>query len=75
MRMQRSTKRRRRPFTIDTSEDDHSRSMIRFGSTILASSSFLESYALDGMVLTWFSNCSMADRYSSPTSNLVDNSR
>ena len=53
-RMRQSTKRRRRPFTTDTSDDDHSRSTTRFGSAILASSSFLGSYALDGMVITCF---------------------
>ena len=74
-RTQRSTRRRRRPFTTDTSDDDHFRSTTRSGSTILTSSSFLRSYALDAMVLTWFWNCSMADRYSSPASNPVNNSR
>ena len=32
-------------------------------------------YALDKMVHTWFWNCSMADWYSSPTSNPIDNLR
>ena len=71
----RSKKRRWRLFTIDTSDDDHFRSTTWSGSTIPTSSSFLGSYALDGMVLTWFWSCSMADRYSSSTSNPVNNSR
>ena len=74
-RTQRSTKRRRTPFMTDTFDDDHSRSMIRSGSTILALSSFIGSYALDGIVLTWFWSCSMADLYSFLTSNPADNSR
>ena len=74
-RTRRSIKRRRTPFTTDTSNNDHFRSTTTSSSTILASSSFLGSYALDGMVHKRFWNCSMADRYSSSTSNLVDNSR
>ena len=74
-RTQRSTRRRWRPFTTNTSADDHSRSTTRSGSTILTSSSFLGNYALDGIVHTWLWNSSMTDRYSSLTSNLVDNSR
>ena len=74
-RARRSAKRRRRLFMIDTSDDDHSRSTTRPSSTILTSSSFLGSYTLDGIVHTWFWSCSMADQYSSLTSNPVDNSR
>ena len=47
-------KKRPRPSMTDTSDDDHSRSTTRSGSTIRASSSSLESCAPDGMVLTWF---------------------
>ena len=75
MRTWRSTRRRPRPFMTDRSDDDHFRSMTRSGSIIRASSSFLASYTPDGMVLTWLWNCLMADRYSSPTSHPVENSR
>ena len=74
-RTRRSTRRRRRRFTIDTSDDNHFRSTTRYGSTILSLSSFLGSYTPDGMVLTWFWNYSMADRYSSLSLNLIKNSR
>ena len=50
----RCTRRRPRPSTTDISDDDHSRSTTRFGSTTRASSSSLESCAPDGMVPMWF---------------------
>ena len=61
-RMWQSTKRRRRPFMTDTSDDDHFRSMTSSDSTIRASSSFLGSYALDGMVRTWWRTTPVATK-------------
>ena len=49
------------------SREELFRSTIRSSSTILALSSFLGSCARDGMVNMWFSSCSRADPYSSPT--------
>ena len=72
---QRYTRRRPRPSTTDISDDDHSRSATRSGSTIPASNSSLESCAPDGMVPIWFWNCSMVEQYSSPIIKSVDNSR
>ena len=74
MRTRRSTRKRPRPSMTDTSDDDHSRSATRSGSTIPASNSSLESCAPDGMVPIWFWNCSTAEQYSSLILRPVDNS-
>ena len=74
-KMRRFTRTRPRPSTTDISDDDHSRSTTRSGSTTRASNSSLESCAPDGMVPMWFWNCSTAEQYSSQTLRPVDNSR
>ena len=52
-RMQRSKKRRPRPFITGTLEEELFKSMMRSGSIILALSSFHGGCARDGMVLLW----------------------
>ena len=54
MRMQRSIKRKPRPFMIGTSEEELFKSMISSGSTILVLSFFHGSCASDGTILMLF---------------------
>ena len=73
-RTRQSTKRRPRPSTTDTYDDDHSRSTTRSGSTIRTSSSFLESCAPDGMVTCHFC-ASLKHKYDGQTKFIKPNSQ